>query len=123
MVRGGMNIASHTHTHRILSKLTAEEQFDEAAESKRNLEERLGIRVEAMAYPVGLRSSFSVETARALERAGYRAAFSYYGGLNRPARIQQFDIRRCPVGPCRAERFRLQTALTALTGESWFYTM
>jgi peptidoglycan/xylan/chitin deacetylase (PgdA/CDA1 family) len=120
MVRAGMNISSHTHTHRILSKLTGEQQYLEAAESKRILEERLGIHVAAMAYPVGLRSSFSAETPPALKRAGYRAGFSYYGGLNRAGCVHPFDIQRCGVGPCRPERFRFQTALTALTGKSWF---
>jgi peptidoglycan/xylan/chitin deacetylase (PgdA/CDA1 family) len=120
MVRGGMNIASHTHTHRILSKLTEEQQYTEAADSKRMLEERLGIRVETMAYPVGLQSSFSTETAPALTRAGYCAAFSFYGGLNRPGHLNPFDILRCGIGPCRGERFRTQVSLTALTGENWF---
>ncbi|HEX7362118.1 MAG TPA: polysaccharide deacetylase family protein [Bryobacteraceae bacterium] len=121
MLRGGMDIASHTHTHRILSKLTPEEQYSEAFESKRILDSQLCIRVAAMAYPVGLRSSFSAETGQALERAGYRAAFSFYGGLNSDQIMSAFDIRRCAVDPRSAELFRLRTALTSLTGKSCFY--
>lgn len=121
MLRGGMDIASHTHTHRILSKLTPEEQYNEAAESKQILEAHLGIRVEAMAYPVGLRSSFSAETGQALERAGYRAAFSFYGGTNNSRMVSAFDIRRCAVDPRSAELFQLRTAVTSLTGKSCFY--
>lgn len=121
MLRGGMDIGSHTHTHRILSKLAPEEQYGEAAESKRVLEAQLGIRVEAMAYPVGLRSSFSIETRQALERAGYRAAFSFYGGVNRAREIAALDIQRCAVDPHSAELFGLRTATTLLTGRSRFY--
>lgn len=121
MLRGGMEIASHTHTHRILSKLTAEEQYTEATVSKQILEEQLGTRVEAMAYPVGLRSSFSPETQQALQRAGYRAAFSFYGGLNRTPPITPFEIRRCAADPRTGELFQLRTALTSLTGQSFFY--
>lgn len=121
MIRGGMDIGSHTHTHRILSKLTAEEQYTEASESKRILEERLGARVDAMAYPVGLRSSFSAETQQALQRAGYRAAFSFYGGLNRMPGTAPFDVHRIAADPRTGELFQLRTAVTTLTGKSFFY--
>jgi peptidoglycan/xylan/chitin deacetylase (PgdA/CDA1 family) len=120
MLRGGMDIASHTHTHRILSKLSEEEQYREAHESRRILEEQLRIRVEAMAYPVGLPSSFSSETAAAIKRAEYRAGFSYYGGVNRAGNIRPFDILRVGIGPTAPERFRLRAALTRLTGKDWF---
>lgn len=121
MLRGGMEIGSHTHTHRILSKLSPEEQYGEAAQSKTMLEQQLGIRVETMAYPVGLPSSFSAVTQQALARAGYRVAFSFYGGLNRAPGKAPFDMRRCAVDPRSAELFGLRTAVTCLTGKSCFY--
>lgn len=75
MVAGGMAIGSHTHTHPILSKLPEEEQYSEAVKSKHILEEKLGTRVAAMAYPVGLKTSFSAATEATLKSAGYRAPF------------------------------------------------
>jgi peptidoglycan/xylan/chitin deacetylase (PgdA/CDA1 family) len=119
MAAGGMVMGSHTHTHQILSKLPEEEQYNEAARSKRILEEKLGTRVDAMAYPVGLESSFSAATEAALKSAGYRAAFSYYGGINLPDRIEPFNIRRCGVGVCHPARFRMQTMMAVTTGKYW----
>ncbi len=119
MVAGGMAIGSHTHTHEVLSKLPDDEQYSEAVRSKQILETKLGTPVNVMAYPVGLKSSFSGATKAALKRAGYRAAFSYYGGLNVPGETEAFDIRRCGVGQCHPARFRMQTVMGTVTANYW----
>jgi hypothetical protein len=56
----------------------------------------------------------------ALKQTGYRAAFSFYGGLNRPGEMQPFDIRRYSVGDQSYARLRLQTSLAAVSGTRWF---
>lgn len=94
LVAGGMDIGSHTHSHSILSKLSPSEQEEELRTSKALLAERLGINVETVSYPVGGLSTFTEDTRRALLRNGYRAAFSYYGGINLPSQIDRFAIRR-----------------------------
>jgi len=55
-----------------------------------------------------------------LKKTGYRAAFSFYGGLNRPGETQPFDIRRFSVGDQSYARLRLQTSLAAISGTRWF---
>lgn len=84
MQAAGMNFGSHTHTHRILSKLPLSEQQDELQVSRDILQAELGGPIDAFAYPVGDRSSFNPDTFRALSETGYRHAFSFISGVNRP---------------------------------------
>lgn len=121
MVRGGMAIGSHTHSHEILSRLSEEEQAEELATSRRILREKLGIAAEALSYPVGMPNCFSPYTQAAAEKAGYRIAFSFYGGLNRPGSMRRFDIfRQSAVFGSSIGRYQLQAALAAVTGTYWF---
>jgi peptidoglycan/xylan/chitin deacetylase (PgdA/CDA1 family) len=120
MLRAGMAIGSHTRRHEILSKLTAEEQFEELRSSKREIEDRLGSPVTAIAYPVGLMGTFSLVTLAAAEQAGYRAGFSFYGGFNPRGRIERFDIRRLGVASPTKALFELRMALTLATGRHCF---
>jgi peptidoglycan/xylan/chitin deacetylase (PgdA/CDA1 family) len=120
MQRAGMAIGSHTRRHEILSKLTVEEQFEELRSSKREIEERLGSPVTAIAYPVGLTGTFSPVTLAAAEQTGYRAGFSFYGGFNPSGRMERFDIRRAGVARPTKALFELQTTLTLATGKHRF---
>lgn len=121
MARGGMAIGSHTHSHEILSRLSEEDQFRELATSRAILEERLGIAVHSLSYPVGLPACFSRATQMAAQRAGYRIAFSFYGGFNGPGTTQRFDVLRQGVMFGRTlGRYQLQGTLAAVTGKFWF---
>jgi peptidoglycan/xylan/chitin deacetylase (PgdA/CDA1 family) len=117
MGRAGMAIGSHTRRHEILSKLTAEEQFDELLSSRQEIEDRLGWPATAIAYPVGLAGTFSPVTLAAAEQAGYHAGFSFYGGFNPWGGMERFDIRRVPVERPTKALFELRTALTLATGK------
>jgi peptidoglycan/xylan/chitin deacetylase (PgdA/CDA1 family) len=121
MARGGMAIGSHTHSHEILSRLPEEDQFRELATSRAILEERLGMPVYSLSYPVGLPQCFSTATQMAAQRAGYRIAFSFYGGFNAPGAIQRFDVLRQGVVFGRSlGRYQLQGTLAAVTAKYWF---
>ena len=122
MQRGGMAFGSHTHSHEILTKkLSRELQLEEARYSRQILERELNRRVDVLAYPVGLKHCFSARNCKsALEQTGYRAAFSFYGGSNRPGEIRPFDIRRYGVADLSYARFRLQTTFRAITGAGSF---
>jgi peptidoglycan/xylan/chitin deacetylase (PgdA/CDA1 family) len=120
MQQNGMAFGSHTHSHEILTKLSPELQREEARHSRQILEFELNRCVDILAYPVGLKHCFSADTVSALKQTGYRAAFSFYGGSNRPGRIQPFDIRRHGVADQSYSRLRLQTAWGAVTGTRWF---
>ena len=118
MVAGGMRIASHTHRHELLAKLSLDNQVEELQRSRALIEERLSVRADVLAYPVGGPTAFSPMTYRALEQTGYRAAFSYYGGVNRPGRTDRFNIRRIPIdSDLRRPLFRLRAATAAIVGQ------
>ncbi len=116
MQRHGMAFGSHTHSHEILTRLSPELQQEEARCSREILQRELQKCIDVLAYPVGLKHCFSGDTVSALKRTGYRAAFSFYGGSNRPGEIQPFDIRRYGVADESYARFRLETTLRAVTG-------
>lgn len=120
MQAAGMAFGSHTHTHEILSKLSNEKQMEELKTSREIMERELGQPIRTLAYPVGAPSTFSASTMDAAERAGYVAAFSFFGGINTPGRMERFNIRRVGVASPSIARLRLQTALMALTGSVWF---
>lgn len=117
LVRGGMAFGSHTHRHELLAKLPLEEQLREFGQSKQILENRLGVQIDTLAYPVGSRTSFSAATWEALERTGYRTAFSAYGGVNVPGRIEPFDVMRVKVHrELSLPAFRVGLAAAATVG-------
>jgi len=113
MQRGGMAIGSHTHSHNILATLSGEEQQKECRDSRALLQDK-SLVAESLAYPVGKPTSFSRDTMRYARDAGYRCAFTNYGGVNLPDRIDPFDVRR--IGMSFGEdtsQLRLRLALTA----------
>jgi peptidoglycan/xylan/chitin deacetylase (PgdA/CDA1 family) len=120
MQNEGMAFGSHTHTHEILSKLSVARQSEEVCLSRGILEAELNRRIDVLAYPVGGRDCFTRDTIGVLRSNGYRAAFSFYGGFNRPGEVQPFDILRVGVGPQSHQRFRLKLALATFTGTQWF---
>lgn len=114
MQAAGMNFGSHTHNHEVLSGLTLEQQCSELIESRTILERELGRTIDILAYPVGRPYTFNGDTQQALERAGYRAAFSFYGGVNLAGGMNRFDIRRVDCHSASTALFRLQTTLAAI---------
>ncbi len=116
MLRKGMAIESHTHSHPVLSQMDAAVALRELTLSKRILEERLKTRVRTVAYPFGLESSVSPAVFQAAEEAGYLAGFSFYGGINLPGAIERFNIRREAVSAADASTFQLRTSMAAVRG-------
>jgi peptidoglycan/xylan/chitin deacetylase (PgdA/CDA1 family) len=94
VVRNGVAIGSHTHTHPVLGRLDEEGQRRELWDSKAALERQLGQRIRTLAYPVGRYGNFSEATMRIAAECGYEAAFSFRTGGNQPRKIQPYDVRR-----------------------------
>lgn len=118
MLRDGMDIGSHTHSHRILAKLPLGEQLDELTTSRRILEEKLGMKVLACAYPDGQRAAFNADTFEAMQQAGYKLGFTFYGGTNSLPAANPFNVVRTSVDhDMNASRVRLRVALAGLGQE------
>jgi peptidoglycan/xylan/chitin deacetylase (PgdA/CDA1 family) len=119
MTRGGMVIGSHTHSHHVLSQLEPDRQYEELSKSRAIFREELGAEAEVLAYPVGGRTSFTDQTRELAREAGYRAAFSFYGGANLPGKTNPYDVKRIGIGGQSWSRFRVQTAVCRFTGRYW----
>lgn len=80
LLAAGMSIGAHTLTHPMLSRLPEESAWFEISEGRRRLEEVLGRKVWAFAYPFGGPIAVSEREFAMVERAGYEAAFLSFGG-------------------------------------------
>jgi peptidoglycan/xylan/chitin deacetylase (PgdA/CDA1 family) len=121
MIARGMDIGAHTHSHRCLARLSLEEQIRELDTSRRLLEEGLMRRIDVLAYPYGTEDSFDSASFVALQRTGYRAAFSYYGGLNLSGKVNPFNLMRFDVDrTISPARYRLRLATAPLLDGYWF---
>jgi peptidoglycan/xylan/chitin deacetylase (PgdA/CDA1 family) len=93
--RAGMDVQSHTRTHRALHTLPPDHIDDELAGSRRILEQQLGAPVDAIAYPVTSPTSAHDGLFAAVQRAGYTLGFSTSQGLTpHSADTSQFNIPR-----------------------------
>jgi peptidoglycan/xylan/chitin deacetylase (PgdA/CDA1 family) len=98
--RAGMEIGSHTRTHRVLHTLSREHLAEELRGSRDDLESALGERVDSVSYPVGL-SIASVPAIRsAIDAAGYEMGFTYNTGVQFiGSNLDRLDLRRLSVSP------------------------
>ena len=110
--RAGMDIESHTRTHRVLQTLDGTTLDDELAGSRRDLEAALGRPVRAIAYPVGRRLGRGTQRVRAaIHAAGYQLGLSNASGTNTilPAALQpilpldRLDVRRLSMDRALSE--------------------
>ena len=92
--RAGMDVGSHTRTHRVLQTLAPEELPAELAGSRADLESELGEPVSTIAYPVGPSIAGEPEIRAAVVATGYRLGFTYGTGLQPLGALDPLDIRR-----------------------------
>lgn len=91
----GMDVQSHTRTHRVLQTLGPSDLSDELEGSRADLARELGEPARALAYPVGNPLALNSPVRRALEKSGYEIGLTNGTGptpLGKP--IDRFDIRR-----------------------------
>ncbi len=93
--RAGMDVQSHTRTHRVLHTLSPTDLRGELDGSRADLEAALGAPVDAVAYPVGYRLAHLDHVRAALAAAGYRWGFTNQTGVNHVLReVDRFDVNR-----------------------------
>lgn len=105
-----VEIASHTVSHPILSRLPLGEVEQELRESKQQIENATGRPVVGFAFPNGHRDDFSEEHVRLLERLGYGYACTAERGVNHPG-SDPFRLRRIGVGRDSRALFDLKLAV------------
>jgi peptidoglycan/xylan/chitin deacetylase (PgdA/CDA1 family) len=102
LAKAGMDVESHTKSHRVLQTLGRHELNDELSGSKRELEAQIGRPVHAIAYPVGRRVAHITAIREAVQDAGYRLGFTNGTGASRiwprpfanALPTDPFDVRR-----------------------------
>jgi peptidoglycan/xylan/chitin deacetylase (PgdA/CDA1 family) len=72
MHSAGITIGSHTSTHALLTNESKETVIEETTRSRRDIEDRLGVKVQQFAYPDGRHNA---AVAAAVSAAGYRFAY------------------------------------------------
>lgn len=121
----GMDIGSHTRTHRVLQTLEWEDHNGELAGSRRILQERLDRPVRSIAYPVGYSLDDRSDLRRAVIEAGYEVGFSCRSGVLGPtlpfarAHHDPYDLPRFLMDPSfHVDRLQSLTVLPVLAPTS-----
>lgn len=94
-MRDLISFQSHTVTHPYLTRLSAEEQEHELAESKKTIETITGDRVDALAYPIGDHNGQVIEIARRYYKyAVLMAPGGFYHTGDDSYQIKRLNIQR-----------------------------
>jgi peptidoglycan/xylan/chitin deacetylase (PgdA/CDA1 family)/CelD/BcsL family acetyltransferase involved in cellulose biosynthesis len=100
LLRRGFSVGAHSMDHAILARESPAAQLRDLVESRRRLEDELGVAVDVVAYPNGSRADYDAATVDAARRAGYRHGLTARSGWNSPA-TPTFEIRRVVLEPHR----------------------
>lgn len=96
--KNSITIGSHGMTHRRLSELSNRELHEEVAVSKLMLEDLIGMPVESIAYPYGMRGDYNYRVLRLVEEKGYlfglSSRFGRYNNIH-----EKYELRRISVKP------------------------
>jgi peptidoglycan/xylan/chitin deacetylase (PgdA/CDA1 family) len=109
LTSGGLIEAGcHTVTHPRLSSLDADSQNREITDSKRHLEEILGLAPTSFAYPYGSERDYTSETIDLVRKAGFDCGCTTSGGYVQPG-----------AGPFQLPRFQVPD----IDGDSFAWLM
>ena len=110
MADQGMELGSHSLTHRNLARMDEATLLKEVRGSRQRIEEATGHRVEAFSYPYGNAGSFTPRTEKVLKKSGYSRAYVNQMGADNstrePFRIRRIRVYRTDTG----HRFRRKVA-------------
>jgi peptidoglycan/xylan/chitin deacetylase (PgdA/CDA1 family) len=96
--RAGMDVQSHTRSHRTLQTVPVELLAQELGGSREILEHELGAPVRAISYPLGKGVASAPQIRAAVRAAGYELGFSNATGLNSVQGFDPLDARRLALG-------------------------
>jgi peptidoglycan/xylan/chitin deacetylase (PgdA/CDA1 family) len=83
LAKGGVTIAPHTHTHPILSHISAEQTYNEVSKSQEIIKKEIGTLLPIFAYPDGKSESISTQAVEILRELGIKMAFTMSEGYAR----------------------------------------
>lgn len=88
-----VSFGSHTASHPILARVSAEETEAQLVRSCEAIRQHLGRRPMTFAYPNGTKSDFNNVTKQALKRLGFTCAVTTEFGINEPG-ADMFELKR-----------------------------
>lgn len=91
----GLTLGAHTQTHPIMNSIPVEEMHTEAKCSLHDLRRQIGLVPPVFAYPSGI---YNTDAVRAVERAGFKLAFTTERGINELGKADPLRLRRINVG-------------------------
>jgi peptidoglycan/xylan/chitin deacetylase (PgdA/CDA1 family) len=91
-----VEFGNHTHTHPILSSLTAEQQRGEIVSARDIIASLTGRPPLALAYPFGLKRHYNADSQRIVRETGHRAALDLRRRIN-VGRVDPFELSRKPA--------------------------
>ncbi len=114
--RAGMDVQSHTSTHRVLQTLPPEALARELTTSRAKLEDVLGEPVRTISYPVGKPLQHATHIREAVKDAGYELGFSNCSGVNHAWSFDPLDARRMSTDAAMTDaQFRSMIAIPYLS--------
>jgi peptidoglycan/xylan/chitin deacetylase (PgdA/CDA1 family) len=100
MAKNGITIGSHSHTHPILSRMPIQKGKEEIFESKKIIEENLGIKVKHFAFPNGKEEDFNEELRDYCRDIGFESVASVIYGTNNASKGDPLNLKRIsPITP------------------------
>jgi peptidoglycan/xylan/chitin deacetylase (PgdA/CDA1 family) len=94
LAAAGVEIGAHTRSHANLGAAKSrDELINEIVESKRELEDAVGVPIRYFAFPYGLHANLSAAAFQVAYEAGFAGVCSAYGGYNFPG-DDPFHLRR-----------------------------
>jgi peptidoglycan/xylan/chitin deacetylase (PgdA/CDA1 family) len=109
----GISFGDHTMNHPILTKVSLERARQEIFESKKIIEERLGDKVRAFAYPNGKTGDYNETVIKMVQRAGFECAVTTIPQLVSPT-VSPYQIGRIVE---LSDISRLKVMLSGLWGD------
>ncbi len=95
MESSGFGIGSYPHSHVVLAALEVDTKYFEISESKKILEDKLGMKVRSTTCPVGNYCCFDEEVERMVKDCDYPIGFSFNTAFEKMVdNINPFEVIR-----------------------------
>lgn len=95
----GMDVQSHTRSHRPLQTVPQVELVSELKGAKDDLERELGTEVKTISYPIGRSIARLEPVVQAVRDAGYKVGFTNASGPHPLRDKDPYDVRRIAMEP------------------------
>lgn len=94
--QSGVEIGSHSITHRNLTTLDKKDAFYEIMDSKKRIEDIIGRQVRYFAYPFGGKNAFNNSIKDLVKKCGYEKAYINIMGFNN-SNSDPYELRRIRI--------------------------